>query len=343
MISVPVFGAIFMPVGLCIFLFRPRYLVALMLVSSVFAAASVLDFSVGDSLFGVQPYYFTALLLGIRGLPVLFKYRQLECGSAPGMRRIVGPLVGFWKWATVSAFIFPVIFKGLQVINPRSVDGDVMAAFAISGETSPLHLSLGNIGQVAYLTLSLVALLYVVASGRAGRGSGYSLGSLRVSIMIVSVVAVLQGVAAWRGWEFPYSFFSGNPAYSQAFAAQFEGVPRVSSTFTEASSAGGFLAAGALGLLAMRLRGGRAGLLEILLAVAGLILTTATTGYAAFLVGGLLLLICFAHGSLGKRLPQRVLRRGVYITLVVAGGVILLLTADPPLREAILASTVYKA
>jgi len=342
--SIPAFGIIFIPIAFWIFLYRPRYLVPLMLVASVFVASSVVDFSYGDFVIGLQPYYFAAVLLAIRALPALLRYRRLGRRSVPAMGKIVGPLIGFWKWAVVSAFVFPVIFKGIGVINPRSLVGDVAADFALYGETAPLHWSLGNFGQVVYLTLSLIAVLYVVlgCGGDTERGER-SLVALRVAIIVVSVVAAVQGVASWRGWNFPYLFFNSNPAYSQAFAAVFEGVPRVSSTFTEASSAGGFLAAGALGLLAKRLQGGRANVLVILLAVVGLILTTATTGYATFLLGGALLFFYYARGGFQRRLPQGVLRRCV-IGLFLAGAVIgVVLTADPPLRDAALEMTLNKA
>ena len=333
----------FIPIGLFVFLFRSRYLVSLMILYLVFVAASVLDFSIGGSDFGVQPYYFTAVLLAIRALPVLFRARWLGPASEPAIGKMVAPLVKFWKWATVSAFVFPVIFKGIEVINPRSVEGDVMAAVAIHGDTSPLYFSFANVGQVAYLTLSVVAVLYVVRSSRDAAESLCSLRALRVAIMLVSLIALVQAFADSRGWSFPYQFFNGNPAYLQAFDAESGGVPRVNSTFTEASSAGGFLAASTLGLLATRLLGGPAGVLEIVLAALGLILTTATTGYATILIGIALLLIYFACACLRKRLPRRVLMRSISVVFLAAIGVAFLLASYPPLGEAIVASSVDKS
>ena len=113
--SVPAFGTIFIPIVICIFLFRPAYLVSTMVLASIFASASVLDFSVGDSVFGLQPYYFVAILVAIRAVPFLLGYRQR--GLDPDVNRLVGSLMRFWKWGMVSAFLFPILFKGVKVID----------------------------------------------------------------------------------------------------------------------------------------------------------------------------------------------------------------------------------
>ncbi|HTT23535.1 MAG TPA: hypothetical protein VMG82_31700 [Candidatus Sulfotelmatobacter sp.] len=340
--SISVYGAIFIPIAFWIFLFRPKYLVPLMLVASAFVAAPVLEFSLGDFDLGIKPYYFAAVLLAIRALPVLLKYPLLKRGLEPSVSRIVGSFVGFWKWALVSAFVFPVVFKGLQVINPRAVDGDVAAAFALGGESSPLHWSFENLGQAAYLTLNLVAVLYVIGSRRSSGRTADIFGTLRGTIIVVSLIALLQGVVAWEGWSFPLLFFHSNAAYSTGYDEAIEGLRRVNSTFSEASYAGGFLAAAALGLLAARLRGGRVSPFVIALAVIGLILTTATTGYAAFVVGGILLFLYFARDSLRRRMTRQLFRKCLYSVLLVAGAAAVLLAADVPLRQAAMESTLGK-
>ena len=339
--AVPIFGAIFIPIALFVFLFRPQYLLSLMVVGSVFAGASVLDVSVGDSVFGLQPYYFVAALLAIRAVPFLLGHRHVGPRLDPAVGKIHSSLIYFWSWATVSAFLFPVIFRGVRVIDPRLGVEDVLAALALEGEATPLHWSLGNLGQAVYLTLSVIALLYVIKSGDHGNGR-QALKALRVAIMIVAVIALLQSVAAWKGWDFPYDFFNNNPAYAQNYAASFEDIRRVNSTFTEASYAGGFLAAGALGLLATRLSGGPGNMIMIFLVIVGLILTTATTGYAVFLIGGVLLFFYLRGGSRRKKPSRRIVWRSMLAASLVAVILIALLIAVPPLRQAVLETTVNK-
>lgn len=339
--AVPIFGAIFIPIAIFVFLFRPQYLVSLMVVASVFAGASVLDVSVGDSVFGLQPYYFVAALLAVRAVPFLLGHRHVGRGLDPTVDKIHSSLVHFWLWATVSAFLFPVIFRGVKVIDPRLGVEDVLAAMALEGEATPLHWSLGNLGQAVYLTLSVIALLYVLKCADRGN-SRQALKALRAAILIVAVIALLQSVAAWRGWDFPYDFFNNNPAYAQNYAASFEDIRRVNSTFTEASYAGGFLAAGALGLFATRLSGGPGNMIMIFLVIVGLIMTTATTGYAAFLIGGILLFLYLRRGSARKKFSGRIVWKSMLAVLLVAGIMVALMVAVPPLKQAMLEMTVNK-
>jgi hypothetical protein len=339
--AIPIFGAMFIPVALFVFFLRPQYLVSLMIVASVFAGASVLDLSLGDSVFGLQPYYFVAALLAVRAVPFLLAHRHAGHCLEPALHRIQTSLVYFWIWATASAFLFPVIFSGVRVIDPRLGIEDVLAAMGLEGEGSPLHWSLGNLGQAVYMSLSLIALLYVLKCADHGN-SRQALKALRAALMIVAVIALLQSLAAWRGWDFPYDFFNNNPAYAQNYDASFEDIRRVNATFTEASYAGGFLAAGALGLLATRLSGGPGNIIMIFAVIVGLILTTATTGYAAFLIGGVLLFFYLRRGSERKKSSRNIVWKSILAALLVTGIMVGLLIAVPPLRRAVLETTVNK-
>lgn len=241
----------------------------------------------------------------------------------------------------MSAFLFPVVFRGARVIDPRLGVEDALAAMALEGEATPLHWSLGNLGQAIYLTLSVIALLYVLKSADHGN-SRQALKALRAAILFVAVIALFQSVAAWRGWDFPYDFFNNNPAYAQNYAASFEDIRRVNSTFTEASYAGGYLAAGALALFAARLGGGPGNIVMIFLVIVSLILTTATTGYAAFLIGGILLFLYLRRSGPRKKFSRQLVWKSMLAMLLVAGIVVGLMVAIPPLKQAALEMTVNK-
>lgn len=336
------FGILFIPIALWIFLFLPRYLVPLMVLSSVFSAASVVDFSLGDSVFGIQPFYFAGVLVAIRTAPLLLDFSQLQFSLEPGTLGVVKSLLRFWKWAVLSSFLFPAIFKGVQVTDPRNAVEDSIAAVALERETRPLHWSLENLGQAGYLTLSVIALLYVIYSARDEDQSRRSLSALRITVGIVSIIAVLQSIAAWRGWPFPYDLFNSNPAYAQNFSAMFGDIARVSSTFTEASYAGGFMAAASLGLLAARFYGDATSTYMIFLALIGLLLTTATTGYAAFAIGVVILLIYSLRSSLRQKSSRRQLRTILFVTISLIVAVVLIVALVPAFREALIASTLEK-
>jgi hypothetical protein len=341
--SISIFGVLFIPIALWVFYFRPHYLVPLLVLSSVFAAASVVDIQLGDSLFGLQPFYFTAMLVAARALPRILHVKRLKQQLEPGASKVVDSLLYFWKWALLSAFLFPVVFKGTQVIDPRNAITDVAAALSLQGETRTLHWGLENLGQAVYLTLSIIALLYVVDSARDKSQSPRSLSALRNTVVIVSIIAVIQSIAAWQNWSFPYALFNSNPAYAQNYSAMFEDLARVNGTFTEASYAGGFLAAAALGLLASRLYGASVSFLTIGATLLALVLTTATTGYAAFLIGGALLFIYLLRGGLEKKSDRRPLKRSLIAIACVTAAIVILLADVPALRQAAIESTFNKS
>lgn len=340
--SIPAFGWVFIPIALWVFFVRPQYLLSLMVFASIFGGASVIDLALGDSDFGVQPYYFVGCLVAIRALPVLFRYRSSTRDMEPDVRKVVLSLSRFWRWAIASAFLFPILFKGVQVIDPRISVDDRVKALAIETAATPLHWSLENLGQAVYLSLSVIALFYAFASRKNRSPSRNPSTPLRVAITVVSIVCLAQAVAAWAGWSFPYSFFNSNPGYAQSIEAAFGDVSRVNSTFPEASFAGGFLAAGALGLLAKRLQAGRGSLVLVFLAVIGLMLTTATTGLATLFIGGVFLAIYFAREGIRKLISRRALRRSALSLLLVIAAVAVVLAGYPGLRQAILEMTLEK-
>jgi hypothetical protein len=341
--SISIFGLVFLPIALWVFFSRPHYLVPLLVLSSVFAAASVVDVRLGESVFGLQPFYFTALLVACKALPRVLHVSRLKHHLEPSIHKLVSALLRFWKWAVLSAFLFPVIFKGTKVIDPRNAITDVAAALGVESEARTLHWGLENLGQAVYLTLCVIALLYVVVSVRDKTQTPLSLKALRTTVFIVSAIAVVQSLAVWRGWPFPYDFFNSNPGYAQNYSAMFQDLARVNATFTEASYAGGFMAAAALGLLATRLYGGTVKFSTILLALLALVLTTATTGYAAFLLGGALLFLYLLRSGLHKASTRRLIKRSLLASVAIFAVVALLLVGVPQLRQAAIESTFNKA
>lgn len=68
-IDVTAFGAIFIPLAVFVFFFlKSQYLLALLVISSVFQAASVVNVTVAGFDVGLPPYYFAALLVFLRYL-----------------------------------------------------------------------------------------------------------------------------------------------------------------------------------------------------------------------------------------------------------------------------------
>jgi hypothetical protein len=349
--TIPAFGLIFIPVAVWIFLARPEYLVPLLVLSSIFEAASVLNLNFGNFPVGIQPYFFVALLLAIRGLFSLSLVRSRLRFLSPATKKVLWTLAAFWAWAVAGSFVLPVIFRGVGVIDPRSTLGqaglgaDVGLNYALYGALTPLAWSFRNLGQAVFLTLNVAAVIYAAAMGLKLAHSRRAVRALRAAIVIASLVVIAQALASWMNWSFPYSFFNTNPTYSQGYDQVIAGLRRGISTFTEASYAGGFLAASALGLIAAGLYSVRRGVLAASMATVGCVLTTASTGFATLALGGGLMAVRGSAGPLrsGRERALKWMRgRKLSLLLVTGAAVGVLLIVSPKLEQAALKMTVYK-
>jgi hypothetical protein len=337
-----IYGIVFIPIALWVFFWHPKYLIPLLVAASVFETSPLVSFPIGSSIFEIKPYYFVAILVAIRAWPLLFNRLQLEIQSGPYLAQIMRSFVSFWKWSVLSAFLFPVLFQGVRVIDPRAIGGDVVAAFLLEGASDPLHLKFENFGQAFYLTLNLVAFLYICSEER-GDKRALPLKTLKVTILVVSLIAVAQFVAAKKGWSIPFLDFESQLTYAGSTSFDSDNVRRVNATLSEPSTASGFLAAGSLGLLASRFTGGTTSLAAIALASLALLLTTAATGYAA-LVGSLLLFVVYlSRASVRKRIPRKILWRSFLSAAVLSAAILAFVVADPTLRQAAIETTFEKS
>jgi hypothetical protein len=327
-LSITLFGAILVPLTVAAFFFRPDYLLPLLVVSAAFPAATVFNVSVGNFPGGVQPFYFVAAFVAVRVAVIARRSHRLLPREGSAVGRASRPLMWFWLWAVPSAFILPVIFRGMSVLVPREGIPEVADVLSSGAYGGPLQWGLSNLAQAGYLTLCVAVVIYAARiSGPAM--SHRAVRALRLAVGIVAVVAILQLVALEFGWGFPYGLLNANPAWSKLYAEKVGGFSRVSSTFSEPSVAGGFLAAAWIGLMAEFVTGRRG--LAFLGAAAcvfvALLRTTASTGYVTALVGGALMVLFFRriHGEKG---PRRVnWRRWVgpaAVTIVVAGAMFML-------------------
>ncbi|HEV2247671.1 MAG TPA: hypothetical protein VGW37_13550 [Terriglobia bacterium] len=327
-LSITLIGAILIPLTLAVFFFRPDYLLPLLVVSAAFPAATVFNITIGNFPGGVQPFYFVALFVVVRIAVIAARSHRLLPGAGSAIARASRPLLWFWMWAVASAFVLPVLFRGTAVLVPREGIPEVREVLSTGVYGEPLHWSLSNLAQAGYLTLCVAVVIY------AARVSGPAMShrcvrTLRLAVGIVAVVAIVQLVALEFGWGFPYGLLNTNPVWSKLYAEEVGGISRVSSTFSEPSVAGGFLAASWLGLMA-ELVSGRRGLsfsIATACVFVALLRTTASTGYATAVVGGALMVLLFRRlhgGSRRKRVSWKRWLGPFGIAIGVAGAVFLL-------------------
>lgn len=288
-----------LPLALGFTLFRPSYLLALLIISSVFQGAAVINGKVGDFEFGLPPFYFVAICIAFRYLLLFVNDNQGLLPADNPTRGLSKVLLYFTAWCVSSSFILPRLFAGMEVYDPR---GGIDQQYVYQ---SALTWSFSNLAQAIFLVLDVVVVLYALRVVKTSVQSSRLIRSFLVAAGIVTLIGLSESVAGLLGWSFPYAVLNSNPVYSQGFDQMLDSYQRINATFTEPSYAGAFLASAASGLLASYL-GGKKGLGQFLLMSGVLIVllsTTSTTGYAAFGITTALLLFFF--NPLAKRTEHR--------------------------------------
>jgi len=312
-IDVTAFGAIFIPLAVFVFFFlKSQYLLALLVISSVFQAASVVNVTVAGFDVGLPPYYFAALLVFLRYLFAISVAGGISLAGTR-LRLPVLFLLAFWLYSVTSAFVFPKVFEGLEVYDPR------VGIDAQYEQTTPLQWSFSNFGQAIYLTLNTFAILYVIQVVRFQRQADFLVQVFFGSILVVAFVGLYQRVASFLGLPFPYDFLNSNPVYSQGFNHNVIGIQRINATFTEPSYAGGFLVSVLVGLFAAYLVGKKTlRLLGVIIIVfLAFSNTLATTGYVVLPISVLFLMLTYGPISARGYIHGRYLRGWIAIGAIL--------------------------
>lgn len=334
-IDITFIGAIIIPLTLTIFILRPIYLLPLLIAVSVLHGASVLNGTIADFQFGVPPYYYVAIWIAIRYVIMVVSKRQSLLLHESSIRTIILLLVVLWLWSILSSFLFPYIFRDLEVYCPR---GGLDAQYE---QQTPLKWTFSNLAQAIYLTLNFVVVLYTI-SAHTNHSICSIMISIGIAIAIVCIVGTFQIMFLYVKLQFPYWIFNSNIVYYQGYKQYIGSFRRVVSTFTEASCAGAFLASIESGFLSVFLQGlirERQKLLLIItifLVFDLLIRTMATTGYITFIFSVILLVYCY--NPLRKR--QNLKRWTVYII----GAILIIYAVDTlnPLFNEYMESTLVK-
>ncbi len=321
-------GAFFVVLALFCFLWRPAYLLPLLLIASLFEVASVVNGKIGNFEFGLSPFYLVGVLIAARfAISIMSTGKFLPVGP---MRGVAVALVSFWAWSFVSAMVMPRIFSGMEVYVPRE-------GLDYNG-LGPLRWTMSNLAQTLYLTLNVSAVLYALQTSDSADRAVRLWKALRWATFVVVGAGLLQRVAPS---VYPYWLFNNNLVYYQGFDQDIDGLRRTTATFGEPSSAGSFLAAIGSGLVASYLSGRRGlqPLAAILLVLVALLSTTATTGYAGFAVMVFVLLVYF---NPLKKASRASVATGWGVILVVFCIGATVLVVNPGLFQAASAMTVEK-
>jgi len=249
-----IIGVIFFFCAAYCFLFKEDGLLGLLIIASVFEAASAIN--IGDR--GIQPYYVVAAFLIVRAL----------VNFAPGARSNKPMPQGRWLLlfgaiAIASAFVLPFIFAGIPVYDPKiGIDDGLLVR-------PPLSFGLNNVGQAGFLACHIAAAYSVLAidfsSSNARKIYVYA-------FYLVVLILAAQSVCQITGIPFPHSLILNNPGYALWDAGGEVSGTRNPGSFSEPSVAGAFLVMYCVGFLVQYLAEGKGGVhLLISLVASGLV------------------------------------------------------------------------
>jgi hypothetical protein len=281
-------------------------LLSIILFVSIFGAASAIN--IGGS--GVAPWTF-ALAVGI-----VFKV----LGGFHRPRFIVGCnvtavrlLLTFVCYAIWTGLVYPLLFHGITVMSPH-------------GGAQPLSWGTANLFQIIYLIAVVTVFLIGVFSTRETLDSAvtwYVRGCL-----VVALFAMYQLANAVLHVPYPASVLYSNPSYVIYPAYKINGIWRLNSTLTEASSMAFYLVVG-IALQGWRLLTGPfswRSLLSLLILVVSLLLTQSSTGYLCFIFTLVIAGVIYGSYLLRRGQIPRAVFLG-FVVLAIAGTVVFTTTS----------------
>jgi hypothetical protein len=280
-------------------------LLCIVLFLSIFQAASVLN--LGDM--GVAPWILTVAI----GLSIQFLKRPL---SAPALIDTnptpVRLLMVFVGYAIFSGLLYPILFRGVLVQGSHDL------------YPAPLVLGIANIAQICYLLAAVAVFGLALFSTRKEIDRG--LDWYVHGCVVASVFAMYQLANALTGLPYPAAVFYSNPRYVIYPAYMINGMWRLNSTFTEASSLASHLSVG-IALLGWNVTTRPfhwRSAVSLALMVLTLLLTLSSTGYLSMIV----LLLATVALTLRALLRTRSLSRikTIFILLIVLVVTSVLLT-----------------
>jgi flagellar biosynthesis protein FliQ len=240
-------------------------LLSIVLFLSIFQAASGLNLGT----LGFAPWILTLVV----GLLIKSVKSQTAPFTTPNINTIaVRLLLAFVCYAIFSGLIYPLLFRGVLVQGSHD------------STPGPLVLGIANVAQICYLLLAVAVFGLALSSSRKALSS--ALDWYVRGCVVACVFAMYQLANAVTGVPYPAAILYSNPRYVIYQAYMIDGMWRLNSTFTEASSLAGYLSVGValLGWDVMTRPLRWRSILSLTLMVITLLLTLSSAGYLSMIV-----------------------------------------------------------
>jgi hypothetical protein len=318
-----VIGAIFFVAALYCFFFREDALFGLLLIATVFEAASAVN--IGDR--GIQSYYVVAVFIIIRGAVNNF------LGIRPRILMTQYPrLLVFGAISVISATIFPIVFSGIPIYDPKiGIDDGLFIR-------PPLHIGINNFIQSGYLIchiLVALSLSYIKFSPSKTRSAFIFAFYLEFSFVFAESIFQLAGI------PFPLSLVLNNPGYALWDVSQEVHGTRNPGTFSEPSLAGAFLVFYCVGFLAQYLQSkGRS--IRVILSLVASGMVASTTSLFSLCLAPIALLFRYSPFRAPWYINVKRMRRLGWILAITVVPFLLMLVLLSGYRDVLTAVTVSK-
>jgi hypothetical protein len=314
-------GYIVLAFSLIAFLRRGNYLLKLIVFLSVFQAAALFNIEVGNSYYGFGLIYLPMILFIIQE-STYYRWRR-------AMITPYQPLLLYMMLAVLGAMLLPNIFAGIGVYLPRGGIG--LAVDSVR----PLQFSNSNLAQSAYIIINTLFLLSVVK--RVCREPNTLQHLFRYSLyayLLVLLLSCYQVVGGYFGLQWPAYWINNNYGYAQLAGAIIGGMPRVTSTFTEASVLGCYTLGICMGSLLLLRMDSTYRLKHAMLLITSLLILAGSFSGAAYF--GLLLMILILFLSSCLRNDGRKLILLIMLFSIVLLALLIMLVLKPEFINAIL-------
>ncbi|MBB2160559.1 hypothetical protein ACLRDC_08105 [Gluconacetobacter sacchari] len=308
---------------LCLlWLARPERLLQLILVTGIFEAGSAV--TLGG--LGIAPNTLPAMtLVGYIAMQLLLGARY------PGRTRVLAlslPFLLVAGWAIATSWLSPRLFEGRVFVWPQK-STPPFALTALSPGTA-------NLNQDLYLSLNIVIFILVAlyATRRGPPGHPFRpvnlLRAYFASILLAFAFAVWQFANRVAHVPFPTDTLYSNPGWSILTEQSIGAIPRINGTFSEPSSLGGYMAAGAFcsGWLILNDFPGLLARVTLVTAILGVLLSTSATGIVS-LAAGAAIVIAMGLTIHTRRFLPIIKRRAVQFVLLGAVLVVLITILAP--------------
>jgi hypothetical protein len=297
-----------------------RYLVLILLISSLFQAAAIVN--IGTR--GIPVFSFIEIIfIVVSILKVLYTDKGIVVLDKK-QRTVYIILISLFVWGVLSALVFPTtFFSGMPVFVPRL---GIDAQYG-DGNQGILNFTTSNIAQVIYLFLNILTFIFL--SKYIKNSKDDIVKKLLIPVLLIAIFFAFYSILSTISSKIPFieNFLYNNISYSIGNNQRSILFKRINGSFLEPSQAGAFFASFGAALFFYKNNIKILILFSITFII--LLLTTATTGYISFILSiSLIFFLKFMNMLFTKKYYISYFPLKIILLLIIFVGIVLIYERD---------------